>query len=341
MTEKQYSGSTGREVKGKNIDAKKINKPQSTPSKPQISDNNLSSSTSSSIEGYNDYIKAGKIASQVVQFAKSIIKKDLPLLEIANNVEAKIIELGGKLAFPVNLSINEIAAHYTPTFNDTTKAHGLLKVDIGVHVNGHIADTAFSIDLENSDENKKLIESAELALKNAISILNTKTKIRDIGKEIEKAIKSKGFQPIINLCGHSLEPYQLHSGVTIPNCDNHQEAEISSSVFAIEPFSTAGFGCVRDGKPSGIYHLEKEGSVRDSFAREVLAFIEEEYQTLPFSSRQIYKKFGSRGLLALKRLEDAGLLHHYPQLIEKSGAKVAQAEHTILLTEKEKIVTTA
>ena len=119
-----------------------------------------------------------------------------------------------------------------------------------------------------------------------------------------------------------------------------QIQKIESGLYAIEPFSTSGLGAVRDGRPSGIYHLEKPGSVRDNFAREVLAFIAEEYQTLPFCSRWIYKKFGSKGLLALRQIEQAGLLYQYPQLIEKGSGKVAQAEHTIIITEKDKIITT-
>ena len=112
-------------------------------------------------------LKAGKIAKQIKEWIKPQIKKEMQLIEIAEKIENKIIELGGKPAFPTNLSINEIAAHYTPSYSDETKADGLLKVDLGVHIDGWIADTAFSVDLENSDENKKLIEASEKALKNA------------------------------------------------------------------------------------------------------------------------------------------------------------------------------
>ncbi len=284
--------------------------------------------------------RAGEIVREAKKFAREIIISGMPLLEIAEKIEDKIIELGGKPAFPVNLSINEVAAHYTPSFNDETKAHGLLKVDIGAHIDGFIADSAFSIDLENSEENKKLIGSAQKALDGAIAILSTKTKLKEIGAEIEKIIKAEGFQPVINLSGHSIDLYDLHSGLTIPNYDNHQEIEIGEGLFAIEPFATLGVGRVKDGKPSGIYHLEKEGQVRDPFAREILNYIKKEYQTLPFCSRWLVKKFGTRALIALKRIEEAGLLHHYAQLVEESKKKVAQAEHTIILTKKEKIITT-
>ncbi|MBU0907022.1 MAG: type II methionyl aminopeptidase [Nanoarchaeota archaeon] len=284
--------------------------------------------------------QAGEISKKVKLFAREIIKPGVSLLEIANKIDAKIEELGGKPAFPINLSINEIAAHSTPAFNDTEKAHGLLKVDIGVHVDGYVADTAFSLDLENSEENKKLIEAAELALKSAIDKTQFNSELKEIGKAIEDAIKSLGFQPIINLSGHSINQYDLHAGVTIPNYDNNQTYKLKEGTYAIEPFATSGHGKVRDGKLSGIYHLENDVQVRDSFAREVLAYIKEEFSTLPFCSRWLVKKFGSRALIALKRLEEAHILHQYAQLVEIDRKPVAQAEHTIILTKSEKIVTT-
>src|SRR3989339_378941 len=141
----------------------------------------------------NDKIKkAGKIAKEAKEYAKSFIKKDMPLLEIAEKIENKIMELGGKMAFPTNLSINEIAAHYTPTYNDETKAHGLLKVDLGVHIDGWTADTAFSIDLENSEENKKLIEASKKALDNAIKKAKENIRTSEIGKAISETIESYG-----------------------------------------------------------------------------------------------------------------------------------------------------
>lgn len=287
-------------------------------------------------------IKAGKIASQVVSYAKTIIKSKISLLEIAEKIDKKIISLNAKPAFPVNLSINEIAAHSTPSFNDTTYAHGLLKIDIGIHIDGYIADTAFSIDLENSKENKILIKAAEKSLESALKKISIGVSLNDIGKEIEKFSLHLKVQPIRNLSGHSIEQYNLHSGLTIPNFANSSEQKLIPGLYAIEPFTTlpSGSGSVKEGKPSGIYYLKKEGNVRDSFTRKVFGYIKEEYKTLPFCSRWIYKKFGSRSLIALRQIEIAGILHQFPQLIEKSGKKVAQAEHSVLLTEKEKIITT-
>lgn len=336
MTEKAYGGSTGIPQPKPVAKAKKLEISNLAPKNMKM-EKEEGQLTPEEIEKLK---KAGEISKKVKTFAREIIKKGVLLIDIANKIDAKIEELGGKPAFPLNLSINEIAAHATPTFNEETIAHGLLKFDVGIHIDGYVADTAFSLDLEDSEENKNLIEAAEAGLQAALNVISSTTELKDIGKAIEDAVKQKGAQPIINLSGHSVDQYDLHSGITIPNYDNSQDFEIGTGSFAIEPFATSGHGRVRDGRPSGIYHLESDIQVRDSFAREVLAHIKEEYQTLPFCSRWLVKKFGSRALIALKRLEEAKILHHYPQLVEVDKKPVAQAEHTIILTSKEKIITT-
>jgi len=285
-------------------------------------------------------LEAGRIASEVRKYARTIIKKDVPLLEIAEKIEAKIEELGGKPAFPVNLSIDNISAHYTPSHDDKTLVHGLLKIDFGVHIDGWIADNAFSIDLENSEENKKLIEASEKALENALKIIKKEFSTDEIGDIISKTIESYGFSPIINLSGHNMGNYKLHSGITIPNVNDHKKIKFEEGVYAFEPFATTGSGKVHDGKPSEIYELRETKNVRNPISREVLEFIKKEYDTLPFCSRWLVKKLGTRALFGLKQLEDNGNLHQFSQLVEVAGSKVSQAEQTILISENEVIVTT-
>ena len=287
-------------------------------------------------------LRAGRIASEVRKYAKTTIKKDVPLLEIAEKIEAKIEELGGKLAFPVNLSIDNISAHYTPSHDDKTLAHGLLKVDFGVHIDGWIADTAFSIDLENSEENGKLIAAAEQALNKALELIKNKATIStdEIGDIISKTIESYGFSPIINLSGHNMGNYKLHSGITIPNVNDHKKIKFVEGVYAFEPFATTGSGKVHDGKPSEIYELRETKNVRNPISRKVLELIKKEYNTLPFCSRWLVKKLGTRALFGLKQLEDNGNLHQFSQLVEVAGSKVSQAEQTILISDDKVIVTT-
>ena len=284
-------------------------------------------------------ILAGKISREIKDWIRPQIKKGVLLLEIAEKIEDKIIELGGKPAFPVSLAVNEVAAHYTPSHNDDTKAEGLIKIDLGVHVDGWIADTAFSMDLEESSENKKLIEASKTALKNAIDKAKEKKSLGEIGETIQETIESFGFSPIINLTGHEMNEYELHSGLTIWNIKNSRKEVLENGLFAIEPFATTGSGKIHEGNPSGIYMLTDEKNIRNPEARKILSFIIEEYQTLPFCSRWIIKKFGTKSLFALKQLEANGNLYHYPQLIESSGSKVSQTENTILVEDKVIITT--
>lgn len=285
-------------------------------------------------------LKAGKIASKVKEYAKSITKPNMPLLELAGKIEDKIKELGGQPAFPTNLSINEIAAHYTPSHNDETKATGLLKIDFGVHIDGELADTAFSIDLKNSDQNKKLIQSAEQALENAIKEFKSGITTSQIGKTIQETIESQDQNPITNLSGHSMENYDLHAGITIPNIDDKKNIILDKGLYAIEPFTTSGNGKVHDGKPSGIYCLIETKNTRSPIARQILKFIKEKYQTLPFCSRWLVKELGRKALIGLKQLEQQEILHQFPQLIEDSKSKVAQAEDTTLIEENGDVVVT-
>ncbi|MEX2016860.1 MAG: type II methionyl aminopeptidase [Candidatus Pacearchaeota archaeon] len=284
-------------------------------------------------------IQAGKIASEAKKYARTIAKKGTPLLDIAEKIEAKIEELGGKPAFPVNLSIDEVAAHYTPSHDDKTLAQGLLKIDIGVHIDGWVADTALSVDLENNEENKRLILVSELALKNASKIIKLNVKNSEIGKIIEESISSGEISPVINLSGHGIEHYELHSGITIPNIDNHQQIPLKEGLYAIEPFTTNGSGKVYDGRDSGIYELVSERNIRSQSARELLNFIIKEYNKLPFCSRWIVKKLGANALLSLRQLKANGNLHEFSMLMESGHGKVAQAENTFLI-EKDKVTIT-
>jgi len=262
----------------------------------------------------------------------------MPLLEIARKIEAEIVRLGGGVGFPVNLSIDDIAAHYHPTIEDTTLASGLLKVDIGIHVNGFIADSAFSIDLTPDKKHTELIKASEEALVNALDLLNKDPSLNDIGEIIQETIQKKGFSPIINLSGHGLGEYDIHSGITIPNYANHNQNKLVPGSYAIEPFATTGEGKVYDGPSSNIYSISSVRNVRGPTARKILDYVLEKYNTLPFSLREIQENFGGIARLGIRELEQAGIIHNFPQLIEKSHKPVAQSEHSFIKTPEGKIV---
>lgn len=278
--------------------------------------------------------EAGKIGAKVLGFAKKLVKPEVPLIEIAEKVEAEIEKHGAKNAFPINLSINEVAAHSSPAYNDEEKAQGLLKIDLGVNVDGYISDTALTVDLTPEQKHKDLILASEFALKEAIRVIKPGIMLGEIGRTIQDTIATYNFAPIVNLSGHELKQWNLHAGLTVPNYGNENPTKLKKGqILAIEPFATTGQGIVQDGKPSGIYKFEARHNTRDMESRKILDFIEKEYHELPFSARWLVKHFGTRALLSLRLLEQANSLHHFKQLVEKTKAPVSQAEATVLVTE--------
>ena len=282
------------------------------------------------------YKKAGRIAAETAKYAKSIIKPGIKLVELADKIEAKTIELGGKPAFPINLSIDDVAAHNTPLHDDETLASGLLKVDLGVHVEGYIADLAFSLDLENNEENKKLILAAESALKKAIEIIKPGIEVWKIGEVIQKTIASHNLSPIRNLSGHSLDKYKVHAGITIPNYNNNNPTTLGKGAYAIEPFTTPGKGHVMSSSPPKplIFSLKnKKVDIR-------LEQIEKKYGNLPFALRWLSEQSIPIAFKELMIFAKRGQINFYPPLKEQSNSLVAQAEHTILVTDNGGEITT-
>ncbi len=284
-----------------------------------------------------DYERAGKIAAECLEFGRKLIKINIPLLEVAEKIEKKIYDSNAKPAFPVNISINEVAAHFTPEINDSTifKENDLVKLDVGVQVNGCIGDNAVTIDL---GDNKELVKASEKALENAIKIIKPGIKLRDIGKEIQEAIQEFGFSPIRNLCGHQVEEYKQHAGLTIPNYDNGSDIEIEEGmIIAIEPFATTGEGVVVDGKQSGIFKLVQLKNTRNLEGRKIIKFVDENFKGLPFAKRWL-KQFNNLNF-SLQTLERDNIIEEYRILVERGKGLVSQAEKTVLVKDKVKILT--
>lgn len=287
------------------------------------------------------YKKAGKIAAQAREYGKKLCKEGALLLDIAEKVEARILELGGKLAFPCDVSVNEIAAHYSPIYHDheTLKQGDLVKIDVGAHIDGYIADTAATVSVGENEENTRLIKAAEETLAKAIELVKPGAILGEIGKEIENSITSHGFASVKNLTGHSLECYNVHGGIRVPNFASGDKTKLKAGqAIAIEPFPTTGAGWVVEGKGCEVYAIVGSGNIRQG--KEILKYIKDYYKTLPFSKRDLAKKFGIlKTNLALRSLLSNKIIKEYSLLKEKRNGKVGQAEHTILVLDKPIIIT--
>ena len=196
------------------------------------------------------------------------------------------------------------------------------------------------MDLTPDNQHKELIEASKQALKTALESLNNNPSLHEIGEIIQNAIEEKGFSPIINLSGHSLDEYNIHAGITIPNYANNNPSTLEPGAYAIEPFATTGEGKIYEGPPGNIYAITNLKTPRSPTARKILKYFYEKYQTLPFSLREVQEKFGAMSRIAMKELENQDIIHSYNQLIEKSHKPVSQAEHTFIKKKDGEIIVT-
>jgi methionyl aminopeptidase len=281
------------------------------------------------------YQRAGKIASVVRERARKKYHVGSTLFRICESIEAEIRELGGAPAFPVNVSLNDIAAHYTAEPNDTleVKDSDILKIDIGVQLEGYIADTAVTVCYDPKSE--ALVKVAEMALNEAVKVAKVDTKANDIGAAVENMIVKQGFKPIQNLSGHSLERYTIHAGRSIPNIRTLGPSFrlASNQAYAVEPFVTTkdGQGVVYEGKIRNIFSITSRKPSKNQDADIFLAQLWNKFRTLPFAIRWITDLCDEqRARQLIELLVKKKNVHAYPILVEGNGKIVSQAEHTLI-----------
>jgi methionyl aminopeptidase len=287
------------------------------------------------------YLKAGQIASKVRKQAVEMMTEGTLLEDVAEFVETETVRLGGKPAFPTNLAIDSIAAHYTPHSDDPLrfKPGELVKIDLGVHVDGYIADTAVTVEI-STGRWTQLIRASSDSLEMALDSVGPGVMVRTIGGIIERGIKSRGFEPVSNLTGHSLERFNLHAGISVPNIADDSTADLKPGMaVAVEPFATNGVGRVAGRKSGNIYKIIRMKEMGDKELDDMLKQIHDDFQFLPFPERWVAKRTPRSDKL-LKRLLRHGVIATYPILSEIKGGMVSQTEHTVLITESGCIVTT-
>lgn len=295
-------------------------------------------------EVFEKYKKAGKINIKAKKLVEKLAKPGAKVLDIAEKVEALIREEGAKPAFPLNISLNNVAAHYTPDL-DCKIVLGdddIIKFDVGVQIDGYIADSAITITTNpKNDLHIKLIDAAQKSLEKAIELVKPGVKVETIGDTIEKTMKSFGVRPIENLSGHGVNQYVQHDEPSIWNVKRAGATLQEGMSIAIEPFSTNGEGSVYDDKEIQIFEFIGKLPVRLMEARRLLQMAEKDFERLPFAKRWVEKKIGKLKLaLAFRELNQFGALYQYPVLKEKGNGLVAQFEHTMIIEKDGVFVTT-
>ena len=291
-------------------------------------------------------VEAGRIAIGAREHGASLVKPGASAREVCEEVEDWIRRHGGEPAFPCNFSVDEVAAHYTPGVKDDIRLRGdeVVKIDVGVHVDGYIADTAVTVDL--SGKYTRLLEAAKHALEAVVEIMKPGIRIYDIGKTVENTIKKYGFKPIRNLTGHTIGHYLIHAGTTIPNYADRTtfyKRLRPGTLVAVEPFATNGKGIVKEGRITNIYSLtgRRPRAKLTEAESTALSVIMEKYKTLPFTPRWLIGELGEdKAESAVRGLYMKGVLHGYPILVEAGKGRVSQFEHTFLILKDRVIVTT-
>jgi len=284
--------------------------------------------------------KAGNIAQETKKFIKPKIKIGAKVLDLVESTESKIVELGGNWAFPTNISINNIAAHYTSPIKDDNliiQEGDIVKIDLGVHIDGYIVDTAFSISFNEEERLKNIIQATEVAVEAAKNMAKPEINTKDIGKKIESIVKGFNYNPIKELGGHQIEQWIVHGKKQLPELGS-QGGDImeEGDVFAVEIFASTGEGSIHNTKYSYIYELNPYAGrvpLRRKSSKQILGHINKNYKTLPFAERWLAKDFRMGVAFGLQELIQQGKLRVHYVLSEQKGAHVAQSEETIIITE--------
>jgi len=282
------------------------------------------------------FAESGKILAMVREYVKTMQVRGRKVIDVCEEVEGKIREYGGGPAFPCNVGINEVAAHYTSPWNDNSVVPdgSIVKVDFGVELDGFATDTAIPISLNPSYDS--MIIAAEAALQEAVLAVAPGRKLSDVGSVVERCIERYGFKPIRNLTGHKIARYNLHAGKSVPNVSGIESGRFEvGEIFAIEPFVTLrnAEGAVTDGDAAYIYRFVKTKGAKSKAANQLIEHIRDTYHTLPFASRWVHKSWDKGDFSAFDELLSCRCVAGYPVLVEVSGQPIAQAEHTVLVTE--------
>ena len=273
---------------------------------------------------------AGKVSGAARELGLSMVKEGAKLYDVAQEVEGYIREHGCGLAFPCNISLNEVAAHYTPCVNDKKvfELGDVVKLDCGAELDGFVGDTAGTVEV-GTNSYRDLVETSKKAMNTVAEFSGDGVPLGEIGRAVQMSINGDGFTPVVNLCGHQIEPYNLHAGLSVPSYDSGETETIKNGMtVAVEPFATNGKGEVVNGKPGNIVRILRERPIADPKAQEFFDYVKEEFKTFPFCARSCDFPNAEKYVRTLTR---HGILSSYAQLIEAEGSIVSQHEYTFYI----------
>jgi len=277
--------------------------------------------------------RAGRIAKGCREWAAENIRPGIEVRFILESIEERIRAEGAQPGFPAQSSRNSTAAHYcsSPTDSMQYEEGDCVKVDLGVHVDGYVADTATTVDLSSDGSWTPLIRASADALAAAIATVEDGVQVGKIGAAIERTIVAAGYQPVRNLTGHGLGRWKVHTPPQIPNYAEHGGGKVAEGmVFAIEPFACNGRGFITERGRAEVFMMVRPPRKAKGLDKGILKAIES-WRGLPVA-RRYFDEFDPEGVEdTFQKLARQGSLMRYPPLVEEDGVMVAQTEHTMYL----------
>jgi len=285
--------------------------------------------------------RAGAVSREAREVAVTLVKEGALLLDVAEEVEGLMAKRGLRPAFPTCISIDHVAAHYSPTHDDSLRFRrgNVVKLDLGAQLDGWIADTAVTVEVGTRNWTE-LIRGSELALQTAIEAVRGGVPTRTLGEGIQRAIESHGYRPVRNLTGHTIERYLLHAGKSVPNIAHGHDVLETGDVVAIEPFASSGAGEVDGRRTGNIYRVLRNKSLKQAALGEFLRLLSQEFKTLPFAERWAHR-LDPQAPALLNGLVRSGSVMTYPALLDLDRGIVSQTEHTMIVGVAGAEVTTA
>mmetsp|Transcript_54845 Transcript_54845/g.63068 ORF Transcript_54845/g.63068 Transcript_54845/m.63068 type:complete len:387 (-) Transcript_54845:216-1376(-) len=301
------------------------------------------------------YQAAGKIANETLE---KIIKKCVPGAGIVDicafgdeEIEKEVKKVYNKkklekgIAFPTCLSVNEICGHFSPLRSEpcALKEGDLVKIDLGVHIDGFISITAHTIVVsEKADavvEGRKadVIHAAYNALQVALRLLKPGQKNNDVTEHIAKVVESYKCNPVEGVLSHELKKHLIDGNNCIINkatfdqkVDDY-EFQVNE-VYGLDIIASTGEGKPRETEVRCTVYkraIEKAYSLKLKASRQFFSELNERYPTLAFSMRSFEDETVAK--LAVNECVKHELLHAYPVLAEKEGELVAQFKYTVMI----------
>ncbi len=282
---------------------------------------------------------AGRVAGEAREIGLNMVRPGVKYYDVAEEVEGYIRDKGCGLAFPCNVSVNEVAAHYTPSVDDKKvfQQGDVVKIDCGAEMDGWVGDTAGTVEA-GTGRYTKLIQASKQARDAVAEFVGDGCPLNEIGRVVEANIRMEGFTPVRNLCGHEITQYDLHAGLSVPNYDDGNTARVEKGmILAIEPFATDGRGEVVNRGQGNIVRIIREREIEEPKIKEFFDYVKEEFKSFPFCARSCDFPEAEKYVNYLVR---RGILSRYAQLVEVKRGIVSQHEYTFYVSGDRAEVTT-